>query len=447
MDVDRIQLVTSQIQARCGHGRGPHIGTSGDLFGSAGQAAREKQPLRHGRYRHGGVFGVFHAEPVVPGSSAAFGGRVRAWPLELRDAVWDGADSERQPCSGYVGPGGAGMLPRAVSPSGRSVASRWRAHGLPSAGDHVLIALDGTEYHRSTKLHCACCSTRERSGGTTEYFHTLVAATLVAPGHSRVVPLEPEFVVPQDGHDKQDCESMAARRWLAAHGPSYARLDPVYLGDDLYSRQPICQAVRAAGGHFLFVCKPSSHPTIEEYLSGVELAQLTKRVKHGRQRFTHTYRWLCEVPLRDGADAMTVNWLMIEIRNAAGEVTYHNSFITDLPTDRDTVVALAACGRARWKIENESFNTLKNKGYNLEHNFGHGKKHLSAVLATLNLLAFTFHTVAELTYDLWLQAINKTGARSRFFERLRSITVFLLFPDWQNLMTTLAFAHPPSQPP
>src|SRR6516162_7185394 len=223
MDVDRIQLVTSQIQARCGHGRGPYIGTSGDLFGSAGQAAREKQPLRHGRYRHGGVFGVFHAEPVVPGPSATFGGRVRAWPLELRDAGWDGADSERQPCSGYVGPGGAGMLPRAVSPSGRSVASRWRAHGLPSAGRPVLIALDGTEYHRSTKLHCACCSTRECSGGTTEYFHTLVAATLVAPGHSRVVPLEPEFVVPQDGHDKQDCESMAARRWLAAHGPSYAR--------------------------------------------------------------------------------------------------------------------------------------------------------------------------------------------------------------------------------
>jgi hypothetical protein len=274
-----------------------------------------------------------------------------------------------------------------------------------------------------------------------------VAATLVAPGHSRVVPLEPEFVVPQDGHDKQDCESMAARRWLAAHGPSYARLDPVYLGDDLYSRQPICQAVQAAGGHFLFVCKPSSHPTIEEYLTGVELSELTKQVKHGRQRFTHSYRWLCDVPLRDGADAMTVNWLMIEIRNAAGEVTYRNSFITDLPTDRDTVVELSACGRARWKIENESFNVLKTKGYNLEHNFGHGKKHLSAVLATLNLLAFAFHTVAELTYDLWLQAINKTGARSRFFERLRSITVFLLFPDWQHLLTTLAFAHPPSQPP
>ena len=314
-------------------------------------------------------------------------------------------------------------------------------------GHHVLIAFDGTEYYRSEKLHCARCSTRKRSGGTSEYFHTLMAATLVAPGHNRVVPLEPEFVVPQDGHDKQDCESVAARRWLAAHGPSYARLDPVYLGDDLYSRQPTCQAVQAVCGHFLFVCKPSSHPTIEEYLTGVELPELTKQVKHGRQRVTHTYRWLCDVPLRDGADAMMVNWLMIEIRNAAGKVTYHNSFITNLPVDPDSVVELATCGRARWKIENESFNTLKTKGYNLEHNFGHGKQHLSAVLASLNLLAFAFHTVAELTHDLWLQAINKTGARSRFFERLRSITVFLVFLSWQDLLTTLAFAHPPSQAP
>src|SRR5258708_10867849 len=109
---------------------------------------------------------------------------------------------------------------------------------------------------------------------------------------------------------------MAARRWLAAHGPSYARLDLVYLGDDLYSRQPICQAVRAAGGHFLFVCKPSSHPTIEEYLTGIELPELTKPVKHGRQRFTHTYRWLCDVPLPDAADALPVTFPTLGIPNA-----------------------------------------------------------------------------------------------------------------------------------
>src|SRR5215210_3596017 len=109
-------------------------------------------------------------------------------------------------------------------------------------GEHVLIALDGTQYHRSAKVHCPHCSTRIRPGQPAEYFHTLLCATLVAPGHSKVVPLEPEFVVPQDGHDKQDCESRAARRWLAQHGPTYARLKPIYLGDDLYARQPLCEA-------------------------------------------------------------------------------------------------------------------------------------------------------------------------------------------------------------
>jgi hypothetical protein len=314
-------------------------------------------------------------------------------------------------------------------------------------GDHVLIALDGTEYHCSDKVHCPHCSTRKRSGGGTEYFHALLSATLVAPGHNKVVPLQPEFVVPQDGHEKQDCESRAARRWLATHGQSYAKLKPVFLGDDLYSRQPICQAVQATGGNFLFVCKPSSHPTIQEYLTGIELPELTQQVKRGRQRFTHTYRWLHDVPLRGDADAMKVNWLMIEIRDPAGKVTYSNSFVTDLPVTRDNVIEMAACGRARWKIENENFNTVKTKGYNLEHNFGHGKQYLSAVLVTLNLLAFAFHTVADLSYDLWHKAVSKAGTRRDFFQHMRSITVYWVFSSWTHLLTAMAFKDPLPQPP
>jgi hypothetical protein len=99
----------------------------------------------------------------------------------------------------------------------------------------------------------------------------MLAATIVAPGHNRVVPLESEFILPQDGHDKQDCESRAAWRWLAAHGASHARFGAVYLGDDLFSRQPICQAVLDVGGHFLFVCKPGSHKAIAEFRAGISL--------------------------------------------------------------------------------------------------------------------------------------------------------------------------------
>jgi hypothetical protein len=127
---------------------------------------------------------------------------------------------------------------------------------LRRLGEHVLIALDGTEYHRSTKVRCPHCSTRRRPGQPTEFFHTVLCATLVAPGHSQVVPLAPEFVTPQDGHDKQDCESRAARRWLARHGAAYARLNPVYLGDDLYASR----SAKPCGPQAATSCSCASRP-------------------------------------------------------------------------------------------------------------------------------------------------------------------------------------------
>jgi hypothetical protein len=311
----------------------------------------------------------------------------------------------------------------------------------------VLIALDGTAYHGSRKIHCPQCSTRLRGKGEIEYFHSMLAATLVAPGHDKVIPLEPAFIVPQDGAAKQDCETTAAKRWLTAHGRRYAALDAVYLGDDLFSRQPLCQAVLDVGGHFIFVCKPSSHPLIEEYLTGVDLPVVEQTVRRGKQRVVYRYRWLPDVPLRDGKDALRVNWFAIEIVNAKGETTYRNSFVTDLPVGADTVVELAACGRARWKIENETFNVLKTKGYNLEHSFGHGKANLAAILVSLNLLAFAIHTVCDIGDELWRAARTKLGPRYNFFNKLAVITTYLIFPSWDDLLLTLAFAKPPPVPP
>jgi hypothetical protein len=314
-------------------------------------------------------------------------------------------------------------------------------------GGRVLIALDGTEYHCSRNIHCSHCSARVRGKSGREYYHSMLAATLVAPGHDKVIPLEPEFIAPQDGAEKQDCENMAAKRWLATRGQRYAALDPVYLGDDLFSRQPLCQAVLDAGGHFLFVCKPSSHPLIQEYLTGADLPVLEQALKRGKQRFVHRYRWLRDVPLRDGRDALAVNWLEIEIVNARGETTYRNSFVTDLPVGPANAVELAACGRARWKIENETFNVLKNKGYHLEHSFGHGKTNLAAILVSLNLLAFAMHTICDIADELWRAARAKLGPRYNFFSKLAAITTYLIFPSWEDLLLTLAFAKPPPIPP
>ncbi len=129
------------------------------------------------------------------------------------------------------------------------------------------------------------------------------------------------------------------------------------------------------------------------------------------------------------------------------QATCRNNCVTDLPVNAGNVAELAAAGRARRKIENESFNTLKTKGCNLAHNFGHGRQNLAAVLATLNLLAFASHTVAELADEVWRKAIEHIGARSHLFWHLRAITAYLVLPSWQNLLQILARLIPAGQPP
>jgi len=307
-------------------------------------------------------------------------------------------------------------------------------------GGRVLIALDGTEHFCSRKIHCSHCSTRKRSDGGTEYFHSFLGASIVAPGHQQVLPLPPEFIAPQDGAEKQDCERNAAKRWLARHGPAAAHLRPVFLGDDLFACQPIAAVIQQAGGNFILTCKPASHQTITEYLTGAELEEHRQTVVTRGKRTTTIYRRLSAVPMRATDDALIVNWFSIEILNGKGKRTYYNSFITDLPVTASTVAELAACGRARWKIENETFNVLKTNGYNLEHNFGHGKETLASVLVTLNLLAFAFHTAARLAMLAWREAVIARGATYRFFEHLRTVTAYVVFETWDHLLRSIAAA-------
>jgi hypothetical protein len=314
-------------------------------------------------------------------------------------------------------------------------------------GGHVLVALDGTEFFNSYKINCEHCSTRERINGKKECFHSMLAVTIVAPGNNKIIPLQPEFISPQDGAAKQDSEIAAGKRWLKSYGTSYARLRPIYLGDDLFAHQPFCKEVIESGGDFIFTCKPATHTLIEEYVDCVELDTCEAKFKHGKAHHTYCYKWLNDVPLKDDKSALKVNWFEIEIRNTAGKVTYHNSYITNLQINKENIVELAACARARWKIENEAFNVLKTKGYNLEHNFGHGKEHLSSILVTLNLLAFMIHSACDLYNDLWKRVRDKLATRQRFFNNLIALTSYHIFTTWTELLLTLGFEMPPPHPP
>ncbi len=109
-----------------------------------------------------------------------------------------------------------------------------------SVNGTLLLALDGTEHFSSQAIPCEQCSTRRHANGQVTYFHSALTPVLVKPGCDKVIALAPEFVAPQDGAAKQDCELAAAKRWLAAHGEGFARLKMTVLGDDLYCHEPFC---------------------------------------------------------------------------------------------------------------------------------------------------------------------------------------------------------------
>jgi len=307
-----------------------------------------------------------------------------------------------------------------------------------SFNNTFLIPLDGTYFFSSGAIHCPSCSSKKHRDGTVSYFHSAITPVIVAPGNPRVIALAPEFISPQDGAEKQDCENAAAKRWIARWGPQYAKLGVTILGDDLYCKQPVCELLLAHKLNFILTCKPSSHPWLSEWLGIADpvedLHEFSLKVWTGKEQHTYTYRYANQVPLKDGEKALQVNWAELIITNQKGEQIYRNSFATNHLITRENVEALVAAGRCRWKIENENNNTLKTKGYHLEHNFGHGKQYLSNLLLTLNLLAFLFHTVLEI-FDQRYRLIRHTlSRRDTFFHDIRALTRYICFDGWTQLL-------------
>jgi hypothetical protein len=311
-------------------------------------------------------------------------------------------------------------------------------------GGRTLIALDGTEYFCSQKITCPHCQTRKRSNGKTESYHSMLGATVVAPGHSKVVPLAPEFIVKQDGAEKQDCERSAVKRWLVKHAARLEPLRPVYLGDDLFACQSVVERLAANGDDFIFTCKETSHKALYDFIDGCAFERCEVTVRTGKTHERRRYRFIETVPLRDGKDAALVNWIGFEIFDRDGSVKYSTAWVTSLPVNQHNVAEIAACGRARWKIENETFNVMKNHGYELEHNFGHGKTFLAMMLAALNLLAFAWHCVLDIIEPPWQRARAAAAKRSSFFAHILTLTTYVVFPSWRAVLEALAsFTIPP----
>ena len=319
-------------------------------------------------------------------------------------------------------------------------------------GGQLLIPLDGTEYFSSKCIHCEQCSQRKHKNGTVTYFHTAILPVIVSPNKDSIISLDPEFITPQDGHKKQDCETAAAKRWIQRHANIFTPGKMTLLGDDLYSRQPMCEVSIQQGFHYIFVCLPQSHKTLYEWLNYLaangSVNSFQERHRHGRDWHLYNYRWVNRIPLRDAQPALETNWFeLIITRQSDAQILFQNNWITDHWINFENLVELASAGRARWKTENENHNILKTKGYNLEHNFGHGNEYLASFLITLNLLAFLFHNVLHLIDVNYQQVRQQVGTRKRFFDDLQTLTTYFVFDSWQHLISFMLNEFKPIKTP
>jgi len=303
---------------------------------------------------------------------------------------------------------------------------------------HYLIALDGSQYFSSEKINCPSCLTYKRTPKKLRYSHQILQAVMLHPTMRQVIPLAPEPIIKADGDTKNDCERSAGKRLVAKIRATHPKLTIMVTGDGLYSNQPFIDVLSANAMSFVLVAKPTDHTTLFQWveeldgLGGVEHMELVDQ--KGRR---HHYRWVNQVPLNGTRNADHVNFF--EYRLIVDQkATYHNRWVTNQKVSRQNIVELVKAGRARWKIENETFNTLKNQGYHLEHNFGHGRQYLSNNFFALNLLAFFIHQILELCDRGYQHCRSKFSSRKEYWNNLRIVIRVMLFTDFDHLLRNVA---------
>jgi hypothetical protein len=296
----------------------------------------------------------------------------------------------------------------------------------------LMCTIDGTQYHSSTSVHCDGCLTKEHKSGELTYSHGVLQGAIMHPDKKQVIPVMPEAIKNKDGTKKQDCELNASKRFIANLRAAHPRQKFLLCGDGLMSNQPMIEATCAGDMHYLFVAKPGNHKYLVEWLSAYDVLPTTEFTDIKGN--SHIYSWKNDVPLNGNEKPIMVNWFQYQFKNSSGKITKTHSWVTDIEMNKTNVIAMTKAGRCRWKIENECFNTLKNQGYHLEHNYGHGDKNLSYNMYILTLLAFYFHQIFELTDGVYQACRLSFGSKAHLWENFRASIRMIIVEDWAQLM-------------
>src|SRR5437867_2374908 len=304
---------------------------------------------------------------------------------------------------------------------------------------HYLLALDGTGYFSSQTIHCASCLHKVHRNGSITYYHQMLGAAIIHPDRREVIPLMPEPIVTQDGTGKNDCERNAAKRFIAKLRHDHPHLKFIVTEDGLSSNAPHIETLHEYGFHYILGVKEGDHASLfAQVQAAAEAGGVTSYERHDRAAgLVHRFRFVNDMPLNDSRADVRVNF--IEYWEVSLDKEQHFSWVTDLRVTKANVYKLMRGGRARWKIENETFNTLKNQGYNFDHNYGHGEQNLSVVLATLMMLAFLTDQTQQLCCALFQAVWEKLGSKRLLWERMRALFFDYALQSMRQLLEALFY--------
>ena len=311
---------------------------------------------------------------------------------------------------------------------------------------HYLLALDGTGYFSSKTIHCASCLRRVHRNGSITYAHQMLGAALIHPDQRAVIPLMPEPITNRDGTEKNDCERNAAKRFVAKLRQDHPHLKFIVTEDSLSSNAPHIETLHEHGLHYILGVKAGDHAYLFQQVQAAEHAgRVTYYERHDRAAgVVHRFRFVNDMPLNAARTDVRVHF--IEYWEVGDDKVQHFSWVTDLRVSKRNVYHLMRGGRARWKIENETFNTLKNQGYNFEHNYGHGEDNLSVVFAMLMMLAFLVDQTQQLGCALFQAVWAKLGSKRRLWERMRALFYDYAFASMRQLFEALLYGFKKSSP-
>ena len=304
---------------------------------------------------------------------------------------------------------------------------------------YYLLALDGTGYFSSQQIHCESCLERHHRNGTITYAHQMLGAALIHPDRREVIPLMPEPIVKQDGTEKNDCEREAAKRLLVKLRRDHPHLQLIVTEDSLSSNAPHIQVLQEHHVHYILGVKEGDHAYLFAQVAAAEHAgRVTYYDRDDPETgLRHRFRFISDMPLNESHTDLRVNFL--ECWEWEQDKVQHFSWVTDLRVNKGTVYQIMRGGRARWRIENETFNTLKNQGYHFEHNYGHGYQHLSVVFAVLMMLAFLVDQVQQLCCPLFQAVWAKLGSKRRLWERMRALFYAYVLTSMRQLFEALFY--------